>query len=533
MKNDINLTEADLKELQNTMKDIVTKHMWEVQEGLVFVEKFFELIKQIPIIIKENYLDTWIICQQRYNAIARFSNKDIADVFSWYIKRDIKPFETVIKRKCLSWAKNYIQSKYLKGFVIIDIDSALNKLREQYPLVPEWQFQKLQQPKTYNIIKEQTLQQIDDYSSEWDMTIEAIMADKKKNNPQINQETNILLSSVEVFLYAACQQNFVNTILVAKRREYAHNTLSDIQEKKEKKEKIKSQNIQNKQSIQPQKQTTITKPKHPTKNQLTKEHQRMLAELEEKLKDKVEIDIDYLTRMLKKDGSIHLDRLLAEIKEKSEQYKNNIEQIVLQILTDYNYANNIVLTEEQETQLQEMIQGKQDAVDEGNIWEDTEDSLWEDTEDSLWEDTEVSDEDTTDTSDQNSTLQLSPTLRQYKQNPGKLDAIWLITILKELWYKIYDQEKFDKEVEKLFKDKVQGDKLKADIIESLQRPRHQLWSRRKAFNGVPYQRVKLVYFHYRLVKQWNTIIRLTDYKNYKKRVQHCFTEKKINYSNAT
>ena len=127
---------------------------------------------------------------------------------------------------------------------------------------------------------------------------------------------------------------------------------------------------------------------------------------------------------------------------------------------------------------------------------------------------------------------ISPTLEAVKQDVNRLNTGLFVKILEEMGYKVLFKDQFIKESEKHFGHILNGEELKWDIINALNKPKIYMRTNRKAKNGVAYQRIKLVNrWYYRLVKQWNNVLWLTDFETYRKRVQENFSKNKTNYAN--
>lgn len=93
-----------------------------------------------------------------------------------------------------------------------------------------------------------------------------------------------------------------------------------------------------------------------------------------------------------------------------------------------------------------------------------------------------------------------PTFEEVKKDPNLLTAVKLVQIFKEMGYRMAFEDQFMKEANSLLEEK-NSYLIKKDLIARLSKPEEIARTDRKPVHGPIYQRIPLVSYKYRLVKQ--------------------------------
>lgn len=421
-----------------------------------------------------------------YDRFVKLSSDDYQQLFKSYIDKDTNLHFLVLKNKAFKAINHYIANVFFVGYVIKDIEEWIADMKNKYPLVSNSHFYKLNNKR----FKDQCIQSIiDDVDEEISQAAEEVLNILKQQNPWTNMYATILETVLQTTL-VACSREYLVTKFAEHWNTNANTMLSEIQKRKEQIERQKQTNLKQKETQTPQQNTqedvvstnAIAKP-------LTHQQETLLQELEQQIKNRVAIDIDYIKRMLRKWWPIYIDSLVQDM---GEGYSDALLEEIVNLLGKFD----VQIVTKKDEEIQEIVQEtnknhqkKKQNNKESNI--------------------------------------TSQTLESIKNTPEKLTTIILIQICKELWYRFWDEKEFAKYADKLWLDK-EGKKrltVKKKLIEYLLKPEQDSriteWSR----NTKKYE--KLTFNDYsRMVKQKSTILWLTDHKTYEKLVDlHLKTNK--------
>lgn len=452
------------------------------------VEKFTNFIQSIKNSIKRFFLETKDMPIEIYDRFTRFSSDDYQQLFQAYANQNTDLYFSVLKNKSFKALHYYITKVFFVDYTVKDASVWIDKLKQKYPLVSNSHFHKLDNKK----FKDQCVQSIvDDIDQELWTAAGKVLNVLQQENPESGVYTNMLYTLLQTILIW-CSREFLETKFAESRRENAHNSLRDIQERKEKIERMEREKqlaAQSKKTIiQPTRQEQIL-PENKTKS-LTEEQENLIQELEQKMTNRIKIDIKYIERMLKKWWPIYIESLVEDM---GIWYAAELLEELIGILQQFD----VEIVTWQDKQIEEIIK----TIEKPQIVQS--------------EKTEVV---------------LSETLESIKDTPEKLTTELLITVCKELWYRFWDEKEFSSYANKLWLEKEWKTciAIKKKLIDYLSKPeagtRLTDWSR----STKTYEKLTFNDFS-RMVKQKSTILRLTDHETYDNLVNLHFRKHKRDF----
>ena len=246
-----------------------------------------------------------------------------------------------------------------------------------------------------------------------------------------------------------------------------------------------------KQEETPKKSIALTKAKI-----LTPEQEKLIQDLEKTMIDRVTIDINYIKRMLKKWWPIYLESFVQDMRE---WYSESLLAEIVAILEKFDVEIITNKDSEIEAMVKKPIKPSPKPKQQ-NIVEQVK----------------------------------SKTLEGIKETPEKLTRDIFISICKELWYRFRDEKKFKSELKKYLPQNPGSNpgiiqkKLTSKIWKDESREMRIWWEQWGRWEK--YQRLA-VHHNVRMVKQGNTIVRISSYDDYVKRVHLDFLTNNINYDN--
>ncbi len=227
-------------------------------------------------------------------------------------------------------------------------------------------------------------------------------------------------------------------------------------------------------------------------NKLTPLQEQKLQELEQKMLNRVKIDINYITRMLKKWWPIYVESLVEDM---GQWYSQELLEELIGLLQWFN----VEIRTKKDHVIEEIVTGNK-ALQNSPVSPKT--TKWE-VEQSL----------------------IYSTLEEVKADPSLLTSEKLVQIFKEMGYRFWNEKDFIKSADL----HLGASDVRESLIGLLQRGEQSIWKRTSAVKGSTHERAKFKNRVMRIVKQWNTILRILLYNDYMNQINLHFTGTKKDF----
>ncbi len=229
-------------------------------------------------------------------------------------------------------------------------------------------------------------------------------------------------------------------------------------------------------------------------NKLTPLQEQKLQELEQKMLHRVKIDIQYITRMLKKWWPIYVESLVEDM---GQWYSQELLEELIGILQQFD----VEIVTKKDKEIESMASS------------------------AVWNIQSVS-------NNSMSESLLSWWIDMLQATPWKLTWSLFLFVLEELWYKFLSKKDFLKQAEQMLWNRERKKPLiiQKKIVDGL-RIGDSSWETRISCKRWPlYQVFGNKLDSIRLVKQWKTILLLAQHEEYKQYIDATFVSQKKDYS---
>jgi len=447
------------------------------------VNKFTNFIQSIKDSIKRFFLETPDMPIEIYDRFTRFSSDDYQQLFQAYANQNADLYFLVLKNKSFKALHYYITKVFFLDYTVKDASVWIDQLKQKYPLVSNSHFYKLDNKK----FKDQCVQSIiDDIDQELWTAAGEVLNILQQQSPENGVYTNMLYTLLQTILIW-CSSGFLKTKFAESRRENAHNSLREIQERKEKintiereknKQKHSQEDVSSEQSKEDLKVESWEREKKDEFDKIFLSFSESSHYKLQKILNQIRL---YVRRMYKNNAIVHMKTIQESLWTLFDQ---EVITFVRSLCTDLDLSIKELedVSEDIKNILSQSVTNRIDQPVSETI---------------------------------QSVLIKSKTLESIKDNPEKLTTAILIDICKELWYRFWDEKEFSSYSNELWLEKEwkRCFAIKKKLIDYLGKAEKDTrlidwWRKTKTYEKLTFNDAS------RMVKQKNTILRLTDHDTY-------------------